>query len=90
MPKKKVTTVAFEMGEPPAQLSFKDKVKALWERHAWSIFTTFLASFLATLVPFIDSLGSADIERSVVLGILIAGVRAGVKAIIESFIKSKF
>lgn len=68
----------------------QEKARALWERHAWSVFTTFLATFLATTVPLIDTLGKADVERGLVIAVLISGVRAGVKSIIEVFIKSKF
>lgn len=78
------------MAKKIVPMSFKEKVRSLWDRHAWSVFTTFLATFLATTIPFIDKLGTEDVERGVVVAVLVAGVRAGVKAIIESFIKSKF
>jgi len=84
--KKAVVLAAVE----PVALTFKQKAIALWNKHAWSVFTTFLATFLASTIPLIDTLGKADVERAVVVGVLVAGVRAGVKAVIEAVIKNKF
>ncbi len=84
--KKAVVLAAVE----PVALTFKQKAIALWNKHAWSVFTTFLATFLASTIPLIDTLGTTNVERAVVVGVLVAGVRAGVKSIIELFIKSRF
>jgi hypothetical protein len=93
--KKVATSLIQEISPTPVtpvmgSLTTKEKALAFWNKHAWSLFATFMATFLTATVPLIDTLGKADVERGFVIAIIIAGVRAGIKAIIEAIVKNKF
>jgi hypothetical protein len=97
MPRTKKATVSLSPETPSipntpvvVNLTTKEKALAFWNKHAWSLFATFMATFLTATVPLIDTLGKADVERGFVIAIIIAGVRAGIKAIIEAIVKNKF
>lgn len=54
--------------------------KAIVKEYAWSGFITFITAFLIAVAP---QVGSASIDQAAVFGILLAGLRAGVSAIIN-------
>lgn len=61
-------------------------LKDNWMRYAQSTLVTFLAGFALFVVPELDSLTMADFTTGSYVGLLFAGVRAGVKLVIESFL----
>ena len=56
------------------------------KRWAISSLITFLAGFALVILPSLDTLNLADLQGGALIGLLFAGVRAGVKAVLESFI----
>jgi hypothetical protein len=59
-----------------------DKVK----EYAWSTLTTFVAAFLLTVTPMI---GNAPLETGFWLALIMAGGRAGVKAVMQLIMSGK-
>jgi hypothetical protein len=62
-------------GNKPITMTFKEHLK--------SALITFFVAFSIAVVPFIDSLSLETLKNGALFGILFAGVRAGVKAILE-------
>lgn len=59
-----------------------DKLKEF----AWSSLTTFLAAFLLAIAPVV---GEAPMDAAFWIALLIAGARAGVKAVMQYLLSGK-
>jgi hypothetical protein len=57
------------------------------KEYLWSSTTTFVAAFLFAVAPLI---GGAPLDKAALFAILMAGVRAGVKAVLQLFGKTPF
>lgn len=57
-----------------------DKIK----QEAVSIFITFLSSFLLAIAASIQAQGTVLWSTTVIMAIIVAGARAGVKAVVET------
>lgn len=55
------------------------------QRYIRSSLITFVTGFALAIYPLLDDLTLNGLTRSVLLGLLFAGVRAGIKALIEYF-----
>lgn len=56
------------------------------KRYAISTFITFLTGFCIVFVTQVDQLTTESITDGTILGLLFAGARAGVKAVIEAYL----
>lgn len=61
-------------------------VKQNWMRYATSTCVTFLAGFLLAIYPELGNLTLDSFATGGYVGLLFAGVRAGTKLVIESFL----
>jgi len=52
-----------------------------------SCVNTFLSGFVLAMLPVVDTLTLVDFRNGVVVGLLFVGVRAGIKAIMEAYLK---
>lgn len=53
------------------------------KRHLISAGITFITGFALAVVPMLDSVAMQDVKNGALLGILFAGVRAGIKGVFE-------
>ncbi len=56
------------------------------KRYAVSISVTFLAGFAIAILPDIDSLTLDSLRNGGLVGLLFAGIRTGVKFVLEAFL----
>ena len=56
------------------------------KRYVISTILTFAAGFLVVVTPEVQALTVDTLQQGALLGILVAGARAGVKAIAEAYI----
>lgn len=56
------------------------------KRYIQSILVTFFAGFALVVVSEIDSLSIDDLSDGALIGLLFAGVRSGIKALLEWFL----
>lgn len=54
-----------------------------------SAFNTFITAFGITIAPFLSDLDFSNVDKAFIVGILAAGLRAGVKALILYFFPQK-
>jgi riboflavin transporter FmnP len=59
------------------------------KRYLFSSLTTFISGFALAILPFLDGLTLDQVKTGALAGILFAGIRAGVKAVIELAIHKK-
>lgn len=64
-------------------------MKETVRRYALSTLITFLAAFGVVLLADIDRITIESFRDGTILGILFAGARAGLKAVIEAFLVSR-
>lgn len=62
------------------------KVKEHYKRYLVSIGLTFLAGFAVAVIPDIDSLTLQSFKNGGLAGLLFAGIRTGVKFVLEAFL----
>lgn len=60
--------------------------KADTSRYVISTLITFFAGFCVVVTPELQSLSVEAIQDGALLGIILAGARAGIKAVVEMFI----
>lgn len=60
------------------------------KRHLISAGTTFVAGFAIGILPFLNSLDPANFGKAAFFGLCVAGIRAGVKLVVENLILPKF
>lgn len=56
------------------------------KRYLVSTAITFVAGFLVVVTPEVQNLSAGAVSDGAILGILLAGARAGLKAVAEAFI----
>lgn len=54
--------------------------------HLKSAALTFLVGFAVAVTPMLDSLNVQSLETSALVGLVMAGVRAGLKLLLETFV----
>jgi len=64
-----------------------ETIKNNWKRYLISTAVTFGVGFAIEVVPILDTLTLEGIKDGTLLGLIFAGVRAGVKFVLEAFIK---
>ena len=57
-----------------------------WQRYLFSSFITFLAGAFIAILPELDELTLEALENGAAWGLAFAGIRAGFKAVIETFL----
>ena len=58
-------------------------------RYIISTVITFTAGFLVVVTPEVQTLSVDAVQDGAMIGLILAGARAGVKAVAEAFIRSK-
>lgn len=58
-------------------------IKNNWKRYLVSSVITFLAAFLFVIYPELDTLSTLDLKDGTAIGLLVSGIRVGIKAVIE-------
>jgi len=56
------------------------------KRYAISTLVTFLAGFSLVMLPELNNLNQENLSNGVLVGVLLAGVRAGIKSVLEAFL----
>lgn len=54
-----------------------------WKRYAWSSGVTFLAAFGLVVLPQLKDMSWESLGGGALVGLLLVGVRAGLKAVVE-------
>lgn len=65
------------------------KLNKKQKEHLLSAFNTFITAFGITIAPFLSDLDFSNVDKAFIVGILAAGLRAGVKALIIYFFPQK-
>jgi hypothetical protein len=63
-------------------------MKNTYKRYLVSSLITFLTAFMIAIVPLMETLTPENFGKSAIFGIIVAGVRAGIKALSEWLIKN--
>lgn len=63
-----------------------DKLKENWRRYVVSSIVTFLSGFCVAIVPVLETLDMSDLKTSAIVGLILVGIRGGVKLLMEAFI----
>lgn len=59
------------------------------KEHIWSAVHTFVSAFVITIAPSVSDLDWSTVDQAFILGLLAAGVRAGVKSLFIYFFPKK-
>lgn len=56
------------------------------KRHLYSAGTTFLTGFVIGILPYLNNLDFASLGKGALFALFLAGIRAGVKLVVEKLI----
>jgi len=64
----------------------KKAIKENWKRWITSTIITFFSGFCFVLLAKIDSIDVYTLETGAIVGIIVAAIRAGLKAVVEAYL----
>jgi len=64
----------------------KKAIKENWKRWITSTIITFFSGFCFVLLAKIDSIDVYTLETGAIAGIIVAAIRAGLKAVVEAYL----
>jgi len=60
-----------------------EQIKLNWKRYLVSSLVTFGVGFIVSIYPSLEQVSAEDVNTSLVAGIALVGLRAGIKAVVE-------
>ncbi len=63
-------------------------MKDTYKRYLVSSLITFLTAFMVAIIPLMETLTPENFGKSAIFGIIVVGVRAGIKALSEWLVKN--